>query len=62
MTPILAAEFPAISKSYGISISQVALTSGFYMLGLGVGSVLVSPTAILFGIAPYTSWVSFFFS
>ena len=52
MTPVLAAGFPAVSKSYGVSIPQVALTTGFYMMGLGIGSVIASPTAILFGKRP----------
>lgn len=52
MTPVLAAGFNAVSKSYRVTIPQVALTTGLYMMGLGVGSVIASPTAILFGKRP----------
>ncbi|KAI9841303.1 MAG: hypothetical protein M1837_000789 [Sclerophora amabilis] len=52
MTPILAAGFEEISEFYDVTIPQVALTTGLYMLGLGVGSVVSSPTAILFGKRP----------
>src|SRR5690606_1513510 len=33
-------------------VEEVALTTGLYMMGLGVGSVIASPTAILFGKRP----------
>lgn len=49
MTPILAAGFTNVAKTYHITTPQVALTTGLYMMGLGVGSVFASPTAILFG-------------
>ena len=52
MTPILAAGFNNVAASYNVSEPQVALTTGFYMLGLGVGSIVASPTAILFGKRP----------
>lgn len=52
MTPILAAGFKDVSKSYGISVPRVALTTGLYMMGLGCGSVVWSPTAILYGKRP----------
>ena len=52
MTPVLAAGYQNVSASYGVTIAQVALTTGFYQLGLGVGSVVSSPTAILFGKRP----------
>ena len=52
MTPVLAAGFTDVADTYGVSIPQVALTTGFYMLGLGLGSVVASPTAILFGKRP----------
>ena len=52
MTPVLAAGFNEISGQYGVSIPKVALTTGLYMTGLGVGSVVASPTAILFGKRP----------
>ncbi|KAF2773952.1 MFS general substrate transporter [Teratosphaeria nubilosa] len=52
MTPILAAGFKQVSVDYGVAESSVALTTGLYMLGLGLGSVVLSPTAILFGKRP----------
>lgn len=52
MTPILAAGFNQVSESYGVSTQKVAYTTGLYMLGLGVGSVIMSPTAILWGKRP----------
>jgi len=52
MTPVLAAGFNDVAKTYNVSVPKVALTTGFYMLGLGVGSVIMSPTAILFGKRP----------
>jgi len=52
MTPVLAAGFGDVSKTYGVSVPRVALTTGLYMMGLGIGSVIMSPTAILFGKRP----------
>lgn len=52
MTPVLAAGFNEVSAQYHVTIPQVALTTGLYMMGLGVGSVVASPTAILFGKRP----------
>jgi len=52
MTPLLAAGFNDVARTYDVTIPQVALTTGLYMLGLGLGSVVASPTAILFGKRP----------
>ncbi|EGC41682.1 MFS transporter [Histoplasma capsulatum var. duboisii H88] len=52
MTPILAAAYNDVSETFGITSHQVALTTGLYMLGLGLGSVVMSPTAILYGKRP----------
>ncbi|MCJ1309505.1 hypothetical protein MMC25_003165 [Agyrium rufum] len=52
MTPILAAAYQPVADTYHIEESKVALTTGFYQLGLGLGSVLASPTAILYGKRP----------
>lgn len=52
MTPILAAGFNDVATTYNVSLPQVALTTGLYMLGLGLGSVVMSPTAILYGKRP----------
>lgn len=52
MTPVLAAGFQNVADTYNVSIPQVALTTGLYMMGLGLGSVVASPTAILFGKRP----------
>ncbi|EEA19461.1 hypothetical protein TMatcc_009597 [Talaromyces marneffei ATCC 18224] len=52
MTPVLAAGFNDVAKDYGVSTQQVAYTTGLYMLGLGFGSVIMAPTAILWGKRP----------
>lgn len=52
MTTVLAAGFNAVAAAYGVSKQQVAYTTGLYMMGLGLGSVVMSPTAILFGKRP----------
>lgn len=52
MTPILAAGFDEVAKDFNVSVPDVALTTGLYMLGLGLGSAVLSPTAILFGKRP----------
>ncbi|EXJ90348.1 hypothetical protein A1O1_03447 [Capronia coronata CBS 617.96] len=52
MTPILAAGFNNVAETFDVSYSRVALTTGLYMMGLGVGSVIFSPTAILYGKRP----------
>ncbi|KAK5114673.1 hypothetical protein LTR62_002246 [Meristemomyces frigidus] len=52
MTPILAAGFKDVARDYDVAVPRVALTTGLYMMGLGVGSVILSPTAILFGKRP----------
>jgi hypothetical protein len=54
-TPILAAGFKTISNQFGVSLTKMSLTTGVYMLFLGVGSVLLSPTALLYGKRPGTS-------
>lgn len=52
MTPILAAGFTDVATEYGVSVQDVALTTGLYMMGMGIGSVVWSPTAILYGKRP----------
>ncbi|EXJ80790.1 hypothetical protein A1O3_07074 [Capronia epimyces CBS 606.96] len=52
MTPILAAGFNNVAETFDVTYSMVALTTGLYMMGLGVGSVIFSPTAILYGKRP----------
>lgn len=52
MTPVLAAGFHEVADTYNVTVPQVALTTGLYMLGLGLGSVVASPTAILWGKRP----------
>ncbi|KAF1983816.1 hypothetical protein K402DRAFT_406541 [Aulographum hederae CBS 113979] len=52
MTPILAAGFQDVADTYDVSVPRVALTTGLFMMGLGVGSVIASPTAILYGKRP----------
>ncbi|KAL4912373.1 major facilitator superfamily domain-containing protein [Aspergillus aurantiobrunneus] len=52
MTPILAAGFNQVAIDYDVDTQKVAYTTGLYMLGLGIGSVIMSPTAILWGKRP----------
>ncbi|KAL4821004.1 major facilitator superfamily domain-containing protein [Aspergillus spinulosporus] len=52
MTPILAAGFNQVAEAYDVDTQKVAYTTGLYMLGLGIGSVIMSPTAILWGKRP----------
>ncbi|KAJ5114786.1 Major facilitator superfamily domain general substrate transporter [Penicillium alfredii] len=52
MTPILAAGFNEVANTYHVTTQKVAFTTGLYMLGLGLGSVVMSPTAILYGKRP----------
>lgn len=52
ITPLIAAGFPNVAESYHVHEETVALTTGLYMMGLGIGSVIFSPTAILFGKRP----------
>lgn len=52
ITPLLAAGFTDVSRDYNVEVEEVALTTGLYMMGLGLGSVIFSPTAILYGKRP----------
>lgn len=52
ITPLIAAGFTDVAQDYGVSVETVALTTGLYMMGLGIGSVIASPTAILYGKRP----------
>lgn len=52
MTPILAAGFDEVAADFNISTPTVALSTGLYMMGLGIGSAILAPTAILFGKRP----------
>ncbi|KAI0521149.1 major facilitator superfamily domain-containing protein [Xylaria bambusicola] len=52
ITPIIAAGFTDVAHDFNVDISQVSLTTGLYMLGLGLGCVIFSPTAILYGKRP----------
>ncbi|KAL4920614.1 major facilitator superfamily domain-containing protein [Aspergillus aurantiobrunneus] len=52
LAPILATGFPDISDELGVGLQQVSLTLGIYMLGVGAGAVVLSPTATLFGRRP----------
>ncbi|KAI1129307.1 major facilitator superfamily domain-containing protein [Nemania abortiva] len=61
ITPILAAGFTDVATDYGIDVSRVSLTTGLYMLGLGIGCVLFSPTAILYGKRPVYLFSSILF-
>jgi hypothetical protein len=37
MTPVLAAGFTIVESTYQFTTARVSLTTGLYMLGLGVG-------------------------
>ncbi|KAI3341114.1 major facilitator superfamily domain-containing protein [Ustulina deusta] len=52
ITPIIAAGFTDVAHDFNVDVSQVSLTTGLYMLGLGIGCVIFSPTAILYGKRP----------
>ncbi|UNI24377.1 hypothetical protein JDV02_010128 [Purpureocillium takamizusanense] len=52
ITPLIAAGFTDVARDYDVSVETVSLTTGLYMMGLGLGSVIASPTAILFGKRP----------
>ncbi|KAE9982082.1 hypothetical protein EG328_010304 [Venturia inaequalis] len=41
-----------VATTYHVTVPQVALTTGLYMMGLGIGCVIMSPTAIMFGKRP----------
>ncbi|KAI1392236.1 MFS general substrate transporter [Hypoxylon trugodes] len=52
ITPLIAAGFTDVAHDYNIDVADVSLTTGLYMMGLGIGSVVFSPTAILYGKRP----------
>jgi MFS family permease len=60
LTPVLAAGFGQVAATFHVSTPKVALTTGIYMLGLGLGGVLVSPTAIIVGKRPSLVAARFF--
>ncbi|KAK4145418.1 major facilitator superfamily domain-containing protein [Dichotomopilus funicola] len=51
-TPLLAAGFTDVANEYDVDVHSVSLTTGLYMLGMGLGSIIFSPTAILYGKRP----------
>ncbi|PWW71566.1 MFS general substrate transporter [Tuber magnatum] len=51
-TPVLAAGFNDVAKTFGVTIPEVALTTGLYMMGMGIGCLICSPTAIIIGKRP----------
>ncbi|KAF4124603.1 Major Facilitator Superfamily [Geosmithia morbida] len=52
ITPLIAAGFTDVADTYDVTVEDVALTTGLFMMGMGVGSVIFSPTAILWGKRP----------
>ncbi|KAL5343263.1 major facilitator superfamily domain-containing protein [Aspergillus crustosus] len=52
LCPVLATGFPNIAEEFGVGVQQASYTIGVYMLGLGAGAVIWSPTATLFGRRP----------
>ncbi|KAI1813432.1 MFS general substrate transporter [Poronia punctata] len=61
ITPIIAAGFTDVAKDYDVEVAQVSLTTGLYMLGLGIGCIIFSPTAILYGKRPVYLFSSILF-
>ncbi|KAF4773874.1 major facilitator superfamily transporter [Colletotrichum scovillei] len=61
MTPLLAAGFTNVAEDYHIETETVSLTTGLYMMGMGLGSVIFSPTAILYGKRPVYLFSSIIF-
>ena len=57
-TPILAAGYHALATQFDVSLSKISLTTGVYMLFLGIGSVLLSPTALIYGKRPGISSIA----
>lgn len=49
LIPVPVPGFQNVIDNYYISYSRVALTIELYIMGLGVGCVIFSPIAILFG-------------
>lgn len=48
-TPVLAAGFGDVANTFNVTVPQVALTTGLYMLGLGIGCVVLTPLAVMYG-------------
>ncbi|KAH9888636.1 major facilitator superfamily domain-containing protein [Xylariomycetidae sp. FL2044] len=61
ITPIIAAGFTDVAEAYNIDVAEVSLTTGLYMTGLGIGCVIFSPTAILYGKRPVYLFSSILF-
>lgn len=53
-TPLLAAGFTNISQIFSLPLHRISLTTGLVMLGIGIGCLLASPTAISTGNVPFT--------
>ncbi|KAL8790328.1 MAG: hypothetical protein Q9213_000680 [Squamulea squamosa] len=57
MTPVLAAGFNNVAETYNVSVPQVALTTGLYMMGLGIIVIVVGFCFFLmFFFVPETFW------
>ncbi|KAL7621253.1 hypothetical protein AAE478_008570 [Parahypoxylon ruwenzoriense] len=52
ITPLIAAGFTDVANDYHVDVADVSLTTGLYMMGLGIGCIIFSPTAILYGKRP----------
>jgi hypothetical protein len=52
ITPLIAAGFTDVAEEFNVSVEKVALTTGLCMTGLGIGAVIASPTAIIYGKRP----------
>ncbi|KAA8645260.1 uncharacterized protein ATNIH1004_006679 [Aspergillus tanneri] len=49
LIPVLAAGFTDISRSFNVSLRFASFTTGTYVLGLGIGAIILSPTATQYG-------------
>lgn len=54
-TGLLAAGFHTLSQEFGVSLTKISLTTGVYQISLGFGSVILGPTALLYGKRPSKS-------
>src|SRR5437762_14384691 len=54
-TGLLAAGFHTLSEEFGVSLTKISLTTGVYQISLGFGSVILGPTALLYGKRPGTA-------
>lgn len=49
---MLATGLVSISNEFGVSVQTAYYTTGLYVIGLGIGAIIWSPTAVLYGKRP----------